>query len=108
MCKARAILCVFTLLGACAAIPEEDKALLAESPDCARAEDQIAALEKLKPSGFKRTLTVLDYATPNGLIGGAIHNDFGDRNKTISGEYGAEISRKILSIKAQCEMQTGL
>jgi len=103
MGPARAALCFFTLLGACAAISEEDKVLLVESPDCARAESQIAALEKMKPTGLKRTLTALDYATPNGLIGGAIHSDFADRNKIISGEYGAEIGQKITSIKTQCK-----
>lgn len=97
-------LCCVGLVCACAAIPEKNKALLAEAPDCQHPDTQIAALEKIKPNGFKRTLTALDYTTPNGLIGGIVHSDFKDRNTIISGKYGKEIDEKVALIRTRCNV----
>jgi hypothetical protein len=99
-----AALCAACLLGGCAAIPEKDKALVAAEPDCNAPEAQITRLKKLKPTGFKRTMTTVGYVSPAGLIGGAVNSDFDDRNRIINGEYGAEIDRKIAEIRAACKV----
>ncbi len=87
----RAALATLPALAACAEISEKHKALLAAAPDCVNPEPQITALEDLKPTGFKLILTTVQYASPNGLIGGTVPNDFDDHNRIISGAYDVRI-----------------
>lgn len=92
---------LFTLVG-CAAIPAGDKALLAEAPDCSRAADQIAALEKIRPTGFRRVQVAMEYVSPAGLINGAVRDDFADRKRMVNGDHGREVDARIAGIRAAC------
>jgi hypothetical protein len=63
------VLFAAVVVAGCAAIPQEQRDLLAAPPDCVQADSQIAALEKIKPSGFKKVTTTAGLASPAGLAG---------------------------------------
>ncbi|WP_208354312.1 hypothetical protein [Pseudaestuariivita rosea] len=94
--------CLVLLLGACAAIPENDRALLAAEPDCANVETQIAGLEATKPSELRQTYITMQYLTPDGWVAGLIHDDFDDRRRILNGSYSDEIDTRIATIRTQC------
>jgi hypothetical protein len=89
-------------LAGCAVIPENDKAILVQGPDCSDPEAQIAAVAALRPSQFKKARVMAGYVSPDGLISGAINNDFSDRRKIVNGTYGREIDAKIIAIQSAC------
>jgi hypothetical protein len=100
--RGRSLLFAMALVSGCAAIPQEQTDLLAAPPDCGQAESQIAALEDIRPSGFKKATTTAGLASPAGLAGMAVHGDYQDRRKIINGTYGTEVDAKIAEIRRAC------
>lgn len=97
------LLACLLLLAGCAAISAADKATLAQPPNCADPEGQIASLEALRPSQFKKARVMAGYVAPDGLIGGAIHNDFADRKSIVNGSYQRKIDARIAEIRLACK-----
>ncbi len=98
----KVLMCLLLLAG-CAAISAEDKAALAQPANCADLEGQIASLEALRPNQFKKARVMAGYVAPDGLIGGAIHNDFRDRKSIVNGSYEQEIDARIAEIRQACK-----
>jgi hypothetical protein len=98
----RMMLCTMLPISGCAAIPTDERDLLARPPDCSQAESQIAELEKIKPSGLEQVTATAGLVSPAGLAGMAVHGDYQDRRRIIDGSYGAEIDAKIAEIRQAC------
>jgi hypothetical protein len=98
------LVCAMFVVAGCAAIPQDQRDLLAAPPDCGQAESQIAALEKIRPSGFKKATTTAGLVSPAGLAGMAVHSDYQDRRKIINGTFGTEIDTKIAEIRKACAL----
>ena len=92
------------LLGACASIPEEEKALLAAPVDCARAPEQIVALQAARPNDLRKLQAVGSTIGAAGLAVGVATNDIADRRRIASGEYGAEIDARIALVREICAL----
>jgi hypothetical protein len=99
---ASGVVLLAVLCAGCAAIPKDQKALLAAPADCTDPGAQIAALEEMRPTGFRRFTTTATMISPGGLAGMAIHNDYQDRQRIIGGDLGREIDAKIAGIRAAC------
>jgi hypothetical protein len=94
------ILCLS--MTACAAVSDDDKALLAAPVDCANPDAQVAELEGLRPTGFRQVSTGAGLVSPEGWAGVAVHNDYQDRRKIVNGDYGRQIDARIAEIIADC------
>lgn len=90
------------LLGACASIPEDEKRLLASPVDCARAPEQIAALQAARPNDLRKLQAVGSTLGVAGLAVGVATNDIANRERIASGEYGEEIDARIALIRETC------
>jgi hypothetical protein len=87
----------------CAAVTDDDKALLAAPPDCANLDAQVTKLEALRPTGLRKVSTGAGLVSPQGWAGIAVHNDYQDRRKIVNGDYGREIDTRIAKITAECK-----
>ncbi len=95
------ILCV-GLVG-CAAVTDDDKAVLVATADCANLDAQVAKLEALRPTGLRKVSTGVGLVSPQGWAGIVVHNDYQDRRKIVNGDYGREIDARIAEITAECK-----
>jgi hypothetical protein len=95
------VLCL-GLLG-CAAVSDDDKALLVAPADCANLDAQVAKLEALRPTGLRKVSTGAGLVSPQGWAGIIVHNDYQDRQKIVNGDYGREIDARIAEITAECK-----
>ena len=95
-------LAVAVLLSACASIAPEEKALMTAPIDCARAPEQIAALQAARPNDLRKLRAVGSTIGAAGLAVGIATNDIADRERIASGAYGAEIDARIAEIRTTC------
>ncbi|MEI8143922.1 MAG: hypothetical protein WCH83_00530 [Alphaproteobacteria bacterium] len=97
-------LCSALMLGACArpTITPEARYLLTKPIDCGQASTEIAILESMKPDTPNQAMTVVSTLSPQGILSMATAQDFESRRQVVSGEYGAEIDRRIATMKRNC------
>jgi len=90
-------------LAACATASHAERAALLNAPiACATAEADIAALVAVDPSSGERARSILQSATPVGIVTGAATRSYADRASVATGETGADIATRIAEIKKQC------
>jgi hypothetical protein len=99
--RAGVVLCL--CLAGCAAVPDDERALLAAPADCANLDAQVAELEALRPTGLRQFSTGAGLVSPQGWAGIVVHNDYQDRRKIVNGDYGREIDARIAKITAECK-----
>ena len=92
------------LAAGCAAIPDDERALMTAEIDCARAEEQIAALSAARPTAAREARVLATSLTPAGFVIGAATNDFGDRERLLSGAYAEDLDTRIALIRETCDL----
>tara|TARA_R110000803_G_scaffold210336_1_gene281849 strand:- start:24395 stop:24739 length:345 start_codon:yes stop_codon:yes gene_type:complete len=96
------IFAIASLAGCATASPAERAALLDVSIACATADADIAALEAAHPSSGERARSILQSATPVGVVTGAATRSYADRASVAIGKTGSDIEARIAEIKQQC------
>jgi hypothetical protein len=97
-----ALLAVLLAAAGCASIPAEEKALLSDPVECARAEEQIAALAAARPGDFRKARVLASSFTPGGFAAGVATSDFDDRERVLSGAHAEAIDARIAVIRSSC------
>ena len=96
------LLAAFVASVGCAAIPEEERALLTEPVECSRASDRISALEAAKPGDVRKAQVLASTLGAAGLAIAVVTDDVRDRERVLSGEYEAELEARISEIGETC------
>ena len=96
------IIALASLAGCATASHAERAALLDASITCATADADIAALEAAHPSSGERARSILQSATPVGVVTGAATRSYADRASVATGKTGSDIEARIAEIKQQC------
>ncbi len=95
---------VLLLVAGCAAIPDDERQLMASDIDCTRAVETIAALKAARPGDARKARILASSLTPGGLALGVASNDVGDRQRVLSGRYAEEIDARIALVQETCNL----
>tara|TARA_R110000765_G_scaffold53003_1_gene106429 strand:- start:126 stop:470 length:345 start_codon:yes stop_codon:yes gene_type:complete len=91
------------LLAGCATASHAERTAFLDAPiECATADTDIAALEAAQPSPGERARSILQSATPVGVVTGAATRSYADRASVAIGKTGSDIETRIAEIKQQC------
>lgn len=93
------------LLAGCATASHADRVALLDAPiDCSTADADIAALEAARPSSGERARSVLQSATPVGVVTGVATRSYADRAAVAAGKTGSDIEDRIVEIEQGCRV----
>lgn len=102
MLRTASLACLVLFAAGCATIPAEEKALLTQDIDCARAEETIEAIRDVRPTEIDRARVLASSLTLGGLAYGAATGDLADRERLMSGEYDEQLGARIREIALEC------
>jgi len=88
--------------GCATTVQEERESLLAEPINCEVAEEDIAALEAVKPSRRERARSAMQTATPLGALTSVVQGSYRDRASVLLGRTDEELDARIAEIEQNC------
>ena len=104
MLRTAPLACLVLLAAGCATIPAQEKALLTQDIDCARAEETIQAIREARPTDIDRARVLAASLTLGGLAYGAATGDLADRERLMSGAYDEQLRARIREIAEECDI----